>query len=189
MIVTPRLPHHEHTQTTARLQLRLPTESDLDAWAEWLADDDTVRFLSGTPSTRAESWRSLAMVLGHWDLRGFGMWSAVDLDSGAVVGRGGLWQPEGWPGLEVGWLTGATFRRRGYAREIGRAGMRAAFDVLQVPAVISIVHVDNDASHAVARSLGMRVENDDTIMGKPCRIWRLDRETWAADGLAFEARS
>lgn len=167
------------TQRTARLTLRVPEERDLDAWAGWLGDDDTVRFLGGTTSTRAQSWRTLAMVIGHWHLRGYGSWTACDVnDDDVVVGRGGLWRPEGWPDLEVGWLVGREHRRRGYAKEIGAAGLRAAFTLLQAPRVISIVHVDNHASHAVAASLGMRIDRHETIMGSPCAIWQIDVDTW-----------
>ncbi|HEY1097868.1 MAG TPA: GNAT family N-acetyltransferase, partial [Myxococcota bacterium] len=82
------------SQRTARLTLRVPEERDLDAWAGWLGDDDTVRFLGGTISTRAQSWRTLAMVIGHWHLRGYGSWTACDVnDDDVVVGRGGLWRP------------------------------------------------------------------------------------------------
>ena len=44
--------------------------------------------------------------------------------------------------------------------------------------LISIVHVDNHASHAVAASLGMRAEREASICDKPCRIWQIDVDSW-----------
>jgi hypothetical protein len=31
----------------------------------------------GTPADRAATWRALAGMLGHWQLRGYGMWALV----------------------------------------------------------------------------------------------------------------
>ena len=49
----------------------------------------------------------MAYFVGHWELRGFGQWALVEQATGELVGRAGLLQPEGWPGLEVGWLVAA----------------------------------------------------------------------------------
>ena len=46
----------------------------------------------------------MAVFVGHWALRGYGLWAAEERCTGKFVGRIGLWNPEGWPGLEVGWL-------------------------------------------------------------------------------------
>ena len=92
---------------TGRLVLRLFRDSDTDSYAEMVADPDVMRFLD-KPVSRQEAWRNMAMVLGHWQLRGYGMWAVEEKESGEMVGRVGCWRPEGWPGLEVGW----TLRRR-----------------------------------------------------------------------------
>ena len=87
--------------TTPRLELRGFVDEDLDAWASLVADPCVGRFVGGAQD-RATAWRSIALFVGHWALRGFGQW-AVCL-RGRLIGRCGLWQPEGWPELEVGWL-------------------------------------------------------------------------------------
>jgi RimJ/RimL family protein N-acetyltransferase len=59
-----------------RLILRMFRESDLDAYAAMCGDPDVMRYLGdGYPLTRAEAWRNLALILGHWQLRGFGFWA------------------------------------------------------------------------------------------------------------------
>ena len=63
----------------------------------------------------------MALFIGHWALRGYGIW--VVEREGALIGRIGLWQPEGWPGLEVGWLLGRDAWGHGYATEAARASM------------------------------------------------------------------
>jgi hypothetical protein len=52
----------------------------------------------------ATAWRMMSLFAGHWQLRGFGTWVVQRRADAAVLGRAGLWQPEGWPGVEVGWM-------------------------------------------------------------------------------------
>ena len=47
------------------------------------------------------AWRNVAMMVGHWHLRGYGQWTVVEKGSGEVIGRVGLWNPEGWPGYRA----------------------------------------------------------------------------------------
>ncbi|MCI0738221.1 MAG: hypothetical protein L0Y72_04200 [Gemmataceae bacterium] len=41
----------------------------------------------GAPFSRAESWPHIATMLGHWQLRGYGMWAVEDRTSAALIGR------------------------------------------------------------------------------------------------------
>ena len=92
-----------------RLLLRMFRESDLDAYAEMCGDAEVMRYLGdGHTFTRAEAWRNMALVIGHWQLRGFGLWAVEERSTGLLAGRVGCWQPEGWPGFEVGWALAAS---------------------------------------------------------------------------------
>jgi len=90
---------------TERLVLRTWTLDDFDDLAAMLADPKVMEFLAidGKPESRFAAWRALCGIVGHWQLLGFGMFAAIDRASGALVGRVGAWQPEGWPDFEVGW--------------------------------------------------------------------------------------
>jgi RimJ/RimL family protein N-acetyltransferase len=102
------------TLTTARLLLRPFRQDDVEAYAAMCADPEVMRYLglSGV-LTREDAWRQMAMLLGHWELRGFGMWAVEERDTGQFVGRVGLHDPEGWPEREVGWSR--AFRAIGWA--------------------------------------------------------------------------
>jgi RimJ/RimL family protein N-acetyltransferase len=77
--------------TTGRLILRPLRESDLDAYAAMTADPEVMRFLGeGRTLDREDAWRSMAMLIGHWTLRGFGMWALEERATGKFVGRAGL---------------------------------------------------------------------------------------------------
>ena len=89
---------------TDRLILRpIDPERDFEGWAHAMADPGTVRYLGMPPMDRAQAWRSMAMAIGHWTIRGFGFFSLELKATGEWVGRVGPWFPEGWPGPEVGW--------------------------------------------------------------------------------------
>ena len=96
-------------------------EDDLDAYAAIVAEPEVCRYLgNGDTVDRDGAWRQIAVFLGHAQLRGFSQEALVERETGALVGRAGLWQPEGWPGLEVGWLLAPWVWGRGYATEAGR---------------------------------------------------------------------
>ncbi len=77
----------------------------MDDFARISADAEVMRHVGGgAPATRAQAWRAMAMFTGHWILRGYGLWATEERATGRFIGRIGLWNPEGWPGLEVGWL-------------------------------------------------------------------------------------
>jgi RimJ/RimL family protein N-acetyltransferase len=152
---------------TERLLLRGWRPDDLDAFASICADVETMRWV-GSPEgmTREEAWRHMAYLAGHWGLRGYGLWAAEALDTGELVGRVGLLFPEGWPGLEVGWLIARPHWGKGYAPEAARASMEWAREHLGASHVISLIADDNERSARVAQKLGMAVEGRAKILGE-----------------------
>lgn len=165
---------------TDRLTLRTLRESDFEAYAEMCGDPMVTRYVGdGQPMARPMAWRSLATMLGHWTLRGYGQWAAEDRSSGLLVGRIGFWNPDGWPGFELGWMLRRTYWGRGYATEGARAALRFAFDELGRSQVISLIHPDNAASIRVAERLGERPDGTTEIFGKSALIYRITRVEWA----------
>lgn len=143
------------TIDTARLRLRAFTEADFPAYRTLVADPDVMRYLGdGRPLSEIDAWRQLATILGHWVLRGFGLWAVDERSTGRFVGRVGLLEPSGWPGFEVAYTIAPSSWGRGYAREAAGAALRHAQEVLGRTDIISIIRPDNIASVRVATSLG-----------------------------------
>jgi RimJ/RimL family protein N-acetyltransferase len=165
---------------TERLVLRTFRESDTDAYAEMVGDAEVMRFLGGKVMSRQEAWRNMAMVLGHWHLRGYGFWAVEERASGELVGRVGCWKPEGWPSLEVGWTLRRAHWGRGYATEAARASLEYAFETLDRPHVISLIDPNNTNSIRVAERLGERPEGEWEVFGMKVVIYGIDREQWRA---------
>jgi RimJ/RimL family protein N-acetyltransferase len=160
---------------TERLILRMWRDEDLEPYAEMCADPEVMRYLAAKPATRSEAWRNMAMMIGHWHLRGYGMWAVEERASGEMVGRVGCWEPEEWPGFEVGWTLRRGFWGQGFATEAARASLNYAFTKLDQSHVISLIHPENAASIRVAERLGETVEGKTEVSGMPVLVYGIDR--------------
>lgn len=138
---------------TERLILRRPAAEDLDGWAAFSADPVATEHLGG-PIERSVAWRHMATMAGSWDLLGHGMFSVIERATGKWVGRLGPWQPEGWPGTEIGWGVAGEFAGRGYAHEGAVAAMDYAVDVLGWTRIIHTISPENTRSIRLAQRLG-----------------------------------
>jgi RimJ/RimL family protein N-acetyltransferase len=156
---------------TERLRLRLWREDDLDAFADFCADEGSTRYLGGV-CAREAAWRRMAVITGHWALRGYGIWVIEDKATGQFAGYSGLWNPEGWPGQEVTWSVSAAFRRRGYAVEAARRARAYAYDELNWPTAVSVIHPDNVPSKRVADRVGAVPEKRIELRGSPVDVYR-----------------
>jgi RimJ/RimL family protein N-acetyltransferase len=160
---------------TDRLVLRMWREEDFEAYAQMCADPDVMRYLGGKTFDRTEAWRHMAMLIGHWHLLGYGHWDVEEKESGRFAGRLGFLNPAGWPGFEIGWTLAREFWGKGYATEGARRALTYAFEELDKPHVISLIHADNRASIRVAERLGETLEGTARIMGFDVLVYGIDR--------------
>ena len=98
--------------------------------------------------------------------------------SGELIGRIGLYRPEGWPGLEVGWLVARERWGEGFATEGGRAALAHAFTALDAHRVISAIAPENRASIRVAEKLGLRYAESRQVAGKAVSIHSIERRSF-----------
>jgi RimJ/RimL family protein N-acetyltransferase len=169
------------TLQTERLILRMFREDDLDEYAAMTADPEVTRHLGdGSTLARADAWRQMAMILGHWQLRSYGMWAVEEAATGRLVGRIGFFNPEGWPGFELGWTLAREFWGRGYATEGARRALEHGFTEMGREHVISLIRSANLPSVRVAERLGERLEGNVELHGSPALVYGITREDWLA---------
>jgi RimJ/RimL family protein N-acetyltransferase len=103
------------------------------------------------PMSREQALRFAERMESSWS-RGVGKWLAYEESTGAFVGRGGpSWATlEGVEYVEIGWALRKEFWGRGYATEIGQAGLDHAFSVQGIEQVVSFTEIHN----ALARGDG-----------------------------------
>ncbi len=168
------------TRETARLVLRPLQASDADAFMEIHEDPEVLRHISGRTTGRAGAWRMLALMIGHWHLRGYGQWAVVERASREIIGRVGLWNPDGWPGIEVGWVIRRSRWGQGFATEAAREALRYGFEEVGADHLISLIRPDNVRSMRVADKLGETPEGRYTLDGVEAIIYGISRERWLA---------
>ena len=168
------------TLETDRLILRGFRADDIDAYAAMVADTEVSQFmsLSGKPMDRLGAWRSIAITLGHWQLRGFGQWAAEEKETGTFVGRLGLYYPESWPGREVGYALAREHWGKGYATEGAAAARDHAFETLGWDEIISIISPANPRSKAVAERIGETFREPWQLRDMTLHIYALTRAGW-----------
>ena len=107
--------------------------------------------------SRDEAKAQAAQMAASWAAHGIGKWLAYDRRSGKLVGRGGPSRLTlaGKERVELGWAVRQELWGRGYATEIGAAGLRFVDEVLGVAEVVAFTEVHNARSRAVMERLGM----------------------------------
>lgn len=146
--------------TTPRLLLRSLRGTDLDIFAEALADPIGSEFVGGVVDRRA-SWRMVAAGVGFWVLDGAGWWGIEMRETGELVGTVGAFFRETTPGvIELGWTVFRKHWRQGIATEAAKAASTYAFERHGVDHVIAHIDPKNLPSVRVSERLGMRYEGE-----------------------------
>jgi RimJ/RimL family protein N-acetyltransferase len=160
---------------TVRLKLIAPNIDHLNAHHRIFTDDEVMRYLGGAID-RTEVWDRLASTVGHWQLRGFGMWVVQEKSTGGIIGRAGLRYPDGIPGIEAGWAFTRDSWGKGYATEAASATLGYAFEHLQLARVNAVIHRNNMGSQQVARKLDMKI--DESLSTDEKLFYYILRQSW-----------
>ena len=151
------------------------------------ADPEVMRFIGdGSTRTREQTEPGIVMALREWDERGFSMFSVDVVESGKFAGWVALtvpnFLPEVLPAVEIGWRLGRAFWGHGFATEAARAVLRFGFTDCGLDRIISIRHVDNDASRRVMDKLGMRFELATVVPAhmQPVAVYAITRSEYEA---------
>jgi RimJ/RimL family protein N-acetyltransferase len=144
--------------TTERLNLRIFKESDWKDLFAYYSDEDCMRYTAGRSLADWETWRSVATMVGHWQLRGFGPYALEEQNTGKVIGVAGLWYPLEWPEPEIKWGLRRNAWGKGYAREAADAVRLMGIEHLPDVRLISLIDQDNTGSIKVAESIGATFE-------------------------------
>lgn len=168
---------------TGRLLLRVPRVEDFERYAEHFAHEGSHHI--GGPLARGDAWRRFLQMPGAWLLQGFAMFSFIEKSSGLWVGQGGPWQPDGWPGTEVGYSLYPDAWGKGYATEGCAAAIDWAFEHLGWTEVIHCIAPTNTGSQGVAVRLGS-IKRGPGKLPAPLDVHEIDvwgqtREDWRSN--------
>lgn len=160
---------------TERLHLRPFRPDDFEAHAEICADPEVMRYIRAGPLGRAESWWQMARYMGHWQLRGYGLWAVVELSTQRLIGHLGYLDPEGGHGFELGWALARASWGKGYAFEGTRAAVDHAFTALERSHLVCLIRPENTRSIRLAEKLGAVFERETEESGNRLHIYGIRR--------------
>lgn len=168
------------TLVTERLILRPHRLDDLEACAALWADPAVVRFITGVPFTREQSWARMLRYKGTWHFFGFGFWVIEEKQSGRLLGEAGFLEakremtPSIEGTLEVGWVLSPSAHGKGYATEAVTAMIEWGAAHFPDRRMTCIVAPENGASMRVAGKLGFRERARTTYLGSTVAVFERD---------------
>lgn len=149
---------------TDRLLLRPMEITDIDDMLRIFTDPPVLDSFGIPPFSRyqMESW--VQRNLQHQDEYGYGLFSVILSSNDQLIGDCGLEQMklEGETEVELGYDFLSEYWHQGYATEAAKAVCEYAFGELNLPRLVSLIRVGNDASIRVAERIGMNLISEIT---------------------------
>lgn len=138
---------------TPRLRLRAPLLEDFAEYAD-IATGPRGRFL--WTATRADAWLDYSQMVAGWTLRGHGLWSVEDRQTGDLTGFVllGFDQEDHEP--ELGYIFSGAAEGRNLAFEAASRARAFAFDDLRWTTLVSYIDPENTRSIRLAERLGAK---------------------------------
>lgn len=163
---------------TRRLLLRPPTSADRALYHAHFTRPEVERWLRPSPLPPFNSGALDELVEGdrdHWSDHGFGPWIAIEKETGAFAGRGGLhWTTvEETALVELAWSIEPVLHGYGYATEMADAAIARARE-LRIEELVALVLPANLASRRVAEKVGCEQDGEVEHAGLPHLLFRLN---------------
>lgn len=155
---------------TEHLILREPRLSDWEAMNAF-GRSERAAYIGG-PYEDWQNWEALNRGIGHWFLRGYGMWSVEEKATGRLAGRVGIINHHDWPEPELGWHVYEGFEGKGLAYEAAIAARSHAQGPMGLAPLISQIDPGNARSRKLAERMGAALERESVLRGQRCLVYR-----------------
>ncbi len=152
---------------TDRLILREIRDTDLEGMYELDSNPAVHRYLGKKPiSTKEEAKNTIDSVKKQYEERGIGRWAMIDKETGEFMGWSGLrlnteYNMNGFTRYyDVGYRIIERFWGKGYATESGKAAVKYAFEVMNLPEIYATTEIGNEGSHHALLKIGLSYVED-----------------------------
>lgn len=160
------------TLESPRLLLRQFVQDDWSAMHKIYGDPECTWFTFGRSLSEGESWRTMASILGHWQLRGYGPYALEERATGTVIGTAGLWYPNDWPEPEIKYALCRSYWGNGFATEAVKRIQLMVAEKWSGKPPISFINAQNTASIKLVLAIGAQFEREVEFRGGKWYIYR-----------------
>lgn len=142
---------------TARCLIRETIPEDVESFYQIYSHPAITEYMEGLyPEVEEERQYVRDYIEKVYTFFGFGVWTVIERETGAVIGRAGFSYREGFDEPELGFTIGVPWQRRGYAEEVCRAVLAYGWSALEFQQVQALVEPENIPSIRLCEKLGFR---------------------------------
>ena len=142
---------------TARCLIRETIPEDVESFYQIYSHPAITEYMEGLyPEVEEERQYVRDYIEKVYTFFGFGVWTVIERETGAVIGRAGFSYREGFDEPELGFIIGVPWQRRGYAEEVCRAVLAYGWSALEFEQVQALVEPENIPSVRLCEKLGFR---------------------------------
>lgn len=160
---------------TERMTVRRWLQSDANTICEIYSDPEVSRWIGdGDPISPKETSTWIEVTASNYRVRGYGMFTLQERNSGEIVGFLGLIHPGGQTSAEIKYAFRQSSWGRGLASEAVLATVKYATNTLKLGTIVATVAPANIASQRVLLKAGFRfVEErfDSSDIPELCYDW------------------
>lgn len=142
---------------TDRLIVREITVEDVPRLYELYSDKTVTKYMEPLfEDMNQEIEYTREYIKNIYGFYGYGMWVIVLKETGEVIGRAGFEYKKDFEGLELGFMLGSKYQRKGYAYEACRAILEYAEAELMHQQFRAVVHIENEPSKRLCERLNFK---------------------------------
>ncbi len=152
---------------TERCILREVCLEDMDALFALYEGEGMTDYIEPLYEYEKEREYQEAYIAHMYGFYGFGLWAVIEKETGKLIGRAGIECREELGGeLELGYVIGRPYQRRGYASEVCRAILDYARERLECGRLNCLIEQGNTVSEHLAEKLGFTFREELAVQGK-----------------------
>jgi RimJ/RimL family protein N-acetyltransferase len=145
---------------TERLLLRRFTVDDAEFILTLLNEPSFLRYIGDKKVRNLEDARQYILngPVASYERHGFGLYLVELKEQNTPIGMCGLLKRDELPDADIGFALLPSFWNKGLALEAATAVLTEARDTLNLPRILAITSLDNDASIALLERLGFQFD-------------------------------
>ncbi len=165
---------------TERLILRPFTLDDAEASFSMSQNPEVMKFLGGVDHGTVEEHREMLRksVITDYEKHGFGRHAVIHKETNEYMGFTGLKYVIELDEVDIGYRLNHQFWRQGYGYESTLPCVDFAFNELGLDRIVSLAKVENIASTALMKKLGLTYEKEVHIYDEDAVYYALDKSDW-----------